>query len=55
MDYTTENGRFYKVLDAVTTELIIFGELVEGEILSTNQDVVFIDGVEFVKLVKNQE
>lgn len=49
MDYTLENGKYYKVLDA-DGELIAFGELVEGEVLSSKHNVEFISKEEFEEL-----
>ncbi|WP_197053595.1 hypothetical protein [Sphingobacterium sp. T2] len=49
MDYTIENGKYYKVLGA-DGKLITFGELSEGEVLSTNDNVEFISKEEFEQL-----
>lgn len=46
MDYTLNDGRFYKVEDA-NGELITVGQLVDNEILSTIHDVEFITKEEF--------
>ena len=49
MDYTYENGRYYKVLDAFGN-IITIGELTEGLVLSTLKEVVFISKEEFDEL-----
>lgn len=47
MDYTIENGRYYKVVDANTKEIITFGELSNSAILSTIHEVQFLTKEEF--------
>ena len=42
MDYTIENGRYYKVVDTKTKELIATGELSKNGILSTIHEVQFL-------------
>lgn len=54
MDYTIENGKYYKVLGA-DGKLITFGELSEGEVLSTNSNVVFIDEQDYLQLRAEQQ
>lgn len=47
MDYTIENGRYYKVVDAKTKEVITTGELSKNSTLSTIQEVEFLTEEEF--------
>lgn len=51
MDYTIENGIYYKV-ENENGELITFGELKEGEVLSTIETVIFLSKEEFEDLNK---
>lgn len=48
-DYTIENGQYYKVTDKDTKSIISFGELKEGDVLSTIHKVEFINDQEFMK------
>lgn len=47
MDYTIENGIYYKVVDAETKEVITIGELSKNNILSTIHEVEFLTEEEF--------
>ncbi len=48
MDYTIENGRFYKVLE--NGVIVTFGELDKDTVLATRCEVVFISQQEFEEL-----
>lgn len=48
MDYTIQDGKFYKIIE--NNEIVSFGELTEGMILSTNSEVVFIEQDEYFTL-----
>ena len=47
MDYSINNGQYYKVIDKDTGELIAYGELTDSAFLSTIQTVVFISQEEY--------
>lgn len=47
MDYTIENGKYYKVVDAKTKEVITTGELGKNSILSTIHEVEFLTEDEY--------
>ncbi|EXA67176.1 hypothetical protein J504_1120 [Acinetobacter baumannii 348935] len=49
--YTSKEGRFYKVIDKNSGEFITAGELEEGIELATIHIVEFIDQVEYESLV----
>jgi len=53
MDYTIENGVFYKVLDSETGELITFGKIESGNVLSTIHPVEWITENEYLTLEEN--
>lgn len=50
MDYNINNGRYYKVVHRQNNEVISFGELMEGQVLSTIHIVHFIDKEEYDQL-----
>ena len=52
MNYTRTDGHYYKVIS--DNEIIIFGELETGQILSTIKEVVFINESEYNELVEAQ-
>lgn len=52
MDYTIENGRYYKVVDAKTKEIITIGELSNNAVLSTIHEVEFLTEEEFNALTE---
>ena len=47
MDYTILDGEYYKVLYKDNNDLITYGKLEEGQILSTNHTVIFITEDEY--------
>lgn len=47
MDYSINNGQYYKVIDKDTGELIFYGELTDSVFFSTIQTVVFISQEEY--------
>lgn len=53
-DYTNENGQYYKVIDQDTKSIISFGELNDGDILSTIHDVEFLTKIEYETLHPNE-
>ena len=48
MNYTRTDGKYYKVI--FDNEIITFGELETGQILSTIKEVVFISESEYNEL-----
>lgn len=53
MNYTRTDGRYYKVIS--NGEIITFGELETGQILSTIKEMVFISESEYDELVEAQD
>jgi hypothetical protein len=53
MNYTESNGKYYKVIS--DNQIITFGELESGQILSTIKEVVFISESEYNELSKAKE
>lgn len=51
MNYTIENGQYYKVIDAENN--IILGELGEGDVLSTIHQVTFITEEEYLEAIES--
>ena len=47
MDYSINNGQYYKVIDKDTGELIVYGKLTDSVFLSTTKTVVFISQEEY--------
>ena len=45
MNFNLNNGQYYKIL--IDDVVVSFGELVEGQILSTEHDVIFIEKDEY--------
>ena len=52
MDYTLENGEFYKVLDKDSGELIIYGQLIPDQVLSTIHQAIWITEQEYNDLLQ---
>lgn len=52
MDYTLEDGRYYKVVDS-KGNLIATGELSEGQVLTTKNEVELMTDEEFI--AQNEE
>lgn len=48
MDYTLSDGTYYKVIDS-EKQVVVVGELKEGEVLSTILDVEFITEGEYLE------
>lgn len=48
MNYTKTDGKYYKVIS--DSEIITFGELETGQVLSTIKEVVFISESEYNEL-----
>ena len=53
MNYTRTDGKYYKVIS--DNEIITFGELETGQILSTIKEVVFISESEYNELSEAKE
>ena len=53
MDYTLEDGKYFKILKT-NDELLTFGRLMIGQILSTIHNVVFITRAEFIILLETE-
>ena len=53
MDYTLEDGKYFKILNT-NDELLTFGRLIIGQILSTIHNVVFITKSEYLLLLENE-
>lgn len=47
MNYTINDGKYYKVVDVNTKEEIARGEIGEGDLLSTIHDVIWITEEEY--------
>lgn len=54
MDYTLEDGKYFKILNT-NDELLTFGRLMLGQILSTIHNVIFITRSEYLLLVETEE
>lgn len=55
MDYNVKNGKYYKVIDRKTNNLITFGELTKGQVLSTIHKVIFISEQEYLAIKESAD
>lgn len=55
MDYNVKNGNYYKVIDRKTNNLITFGKLTKGQVLSTIHKVIFISEKEYLLLQESAD
>lgn len=53
MYYTLEDGKYFKILNT-NDELLTFGRLMIGQILSTIHNVVFITRSEYLILIETE-